>query len=335
MLLALLLCVVGVLATGALYQLAGSYADRRRFQPPGRLFTIGKTVLHLHQQGNGRPVVVLEAGIAATSIGWALVQPEIATFTTVCSYDRAGLGWSGRHRSERTVEEMTGELLRLLQSAALPAPYILVGHSFGGLLIKAFAVKYPELVSGLVFVDPVSLATWSKCSDTERKRLAIGASLSRRGALLARLGVVRASLALLMSGGRGISKRIGRTAAGRGSAVLEKLVGEVQKLPREVWPMIRSHWSQPKSFLGMAAYLECLPASAAEVISMQLPPTIPAVILSAGTATSDELAERESESKRNPASRHIVLDGTGHWLHLERPDAVVSAVREIAARSKP
>jgi pimeloyl-ACP methyl ester carboxylesterase len=329
-LLVLALAVVGVLVAGALYQLVGSYADRRRFQPPGRLFNVGESVLHLHQQGSGRPVVVLEAGIAGTSIGWALVQPAIAEFTTVCSYDRAGLGWSGKHRTGRTVKEMTGELKRLLDSAGLPGPYILVGHSFGGLLIKAFAVSYPELVGGLVFVDPVSLAAWSGCSDTQRRRLALGARLSRRGAMLARVGVVRASLALLMSGGKGISKRIGRTAAGRGSAVLEKLVGEVQKLPREVWPMIRSHWSQPKSFLGMAAYLECLPASAAEVIGMRLPETIPSVILSASTATPDELSERDGAIEGNAAGRHVLLEGTGHWLQLERPDAVVNAVHEIA-----
>jgi pimeloyl-ACP methyl ester carboxylesterase len=324
------LVVAGVIAAGALYQLAGSYADRRRFQPPGRLFKVGETVLHLHQQGNGRPVVVLEAGIAGTSVGWALVQPAIAEFTTACSYDRAGLGWSGKHRTGRTVEQMTGELKRLLDSAGLPGPYILVGHSFGGLLIKAFAVKYPELVGGLVFVDPVSLATWSVCTDAQRRRLAFGARLSRRGAMLARVGVVRASLALLMSGGKGISKRIGRTAAGRGSAVLEKLVGEVQKLPREVWPMIRSHWSQPKSFLGMAAYLECLPASAVEVIAMRLPQPIPVVILSAATASPEELSERDSVIEDNPAGHHILLEGTGHWLQLERPEAVVNAVREIA-----
>lgn len=303
--------------------------DRRRFPPPGRMFRVGGTTLHLREQGSGRPVVVLEAGIAATSIGWALVQPEIARFTTVCSYDRAGLGWSGPCRTPRTVDQMTGELAELLEAAGLHGPYILVGHSFGGLLIRAFAVRHPELVSGLVFVDPVSVSAWADCPHDDRRRLAMGTKLSRRGAFLARLGVVRAALTLLTSRGERISRAIGRTAAGRGSVVLERIVGEVRKLPRETWPAVRSHWSQPKSFLGMAGYLECLPASAAAVMPMDLPSLMPAIVLSAATATPEELAEREKLVAGRPSSRHAVLEGTGHWLQLERPDAVVAAVREI------
>jgi pimeloyl-ACP methyl ester carboxylesterase len=130
--------------------------------------------------------------------------------------------------------------------------------------------------------------------------------------------------------GRGISKRIGRTAAGKGAAALERLVGEVQKLPREVWPAIQSHWSEPKSFLAMAAYLECLPECASEVLGMSVPHDIPMVILSAGNAVRQELEEREELIKDRPNARHIVLEGAGHWLQLERPGEVVSAVRGLA-----
>ncbi len=300
--------------------------DRRRFPPPGRLLRSGDIELHLHEQGSGEPVVVLEAGIAGSSNGWALVQPEIARFTKVCSYDRAGLGWSARHRSERTLQQMTAELAALLKASQLPPPYLLVGHSFGGLLVRAFAARYPALTGGLVLLDPVSLHTWGACSKEARRRLAIGASLSRRGAVLARFGVVRAALALLMSGRKGISKRVGRTAAGRGAAVLERLVGEVQKLPQELWPVLRAHWSDPKSFLGMAAYLESLPECAAEGLQLRVPPEIPLLIVSAGNATPEERAERDGLVGQRPWRRHDVLPDTGHWLQLERPTHVVQTV---------
>ena len=322
----LVIGLAGVVTAGIAYQLLGSYADRKRFPPPGRMIDVDGTSLHLSEQGTGRPVVVLEAGIAATSIGWALVQPEIAKVTTVCSYDRTGLGWSESLRRPLTVERATRELATLLEASGLDGPFILVGHSFGGLLIRAFAAYYPNRVSGLVLLDPVSLSAWSDCTELDRKRLAMGAKLSRRGAMLARFGVVRAALALLMAGNKGLSKSIGRTAAGRGSAVLERLVGEVRKLPRKVWPVLQAHWSQPKSFYAMAAYLECLPAFAREVAALPRPANIPMVILSAGNATAQELAERDSLVAGNPNGRHNVLEDAGHWLQFERPDEVVSAV---------
>lgn len=112
---------------------------------------IGACKLHLKRQGSGQPVVVLEAGIAATSVSWSLVQTRLAQFSTVCSYDRAGLGWSERRRDHScpcTVEQMAGELEALLRKSGLVDPFVLVGHSFGGLLVSAFAHAYPEQVAG-------------------------------------------------------------------------------------------------------------------------------------------------------------------------------------------
>lgn len=290
----------------------------------------GEDLLHFHRQGSGGPVVVLEAGIAGSSLGWALVQPAIAGFTTVCSYDRAGLGWSSQLRRKPSVRGMTDDLARLLRLSGLPGPFVLVGHSFGGLLLGAFAHRYPELAAGLLLLDPPSATSWSTCSDVDRKRLAIGARLSRRGALLARFGIVRAALALFTAGRKSVSKWIGRTAAGKGSATLERLVGEVGKLPPAVWPALRAHWSNPKGFLAMAAYLESLPQCATEALSMPVPRDIPVVILSAANATAIELEERNRLIAGNPRARHAVLPFAGHWLQLERPEIVVDAVRELA-----
>jgi pimeloyl-ACP methyl ester carboxylesterase len=324
--------VVALLLAGGGYQILGGYLDARRFRAPGRFVEAGGSRLHLHERGSGRPAVILEAGIAGSSLGWALVQPAIAAFTKACSYDRAGLGFSGKVIGPRTVEQMTSDLRALLTSAGTSPPYILVGHSFGGLLIRAYANFYPQDVAGLVFVDPVCLCTWADCGTRERNRLAVGVRLSRRGSVLARLGIVRLALTLLVSGGRWLPKLIGRAAAGQGTGTMERLIGEVRKLPREAWPVIQSHWCNPKNFRAMAAYLECLPESARAARVLVIPPEIPFTVLSAGNATEAELRERDSWVEQSGCGKHVRVQGAGHWIQLERPDVVVEAVLEFVKR---
>ena len=99
---------------------------------PGRLVDIGGMRLHLSCAGEGGPTVVLEAALGASSISWSLVQPGLARLTRVCSYDRAGFGWSDRGPMPRTARRIASELHTLLERARVPAPYLLVGHSFGG-----------------------------------------------------------------------------------------------------------------------------------------------------------------------------------------------------------
>jgi pimeloyl-ACP methyl ester carboxylesterase len=331
--LTLLLLVLGplaaILSAGLLYQAWGSYRDRRRVPPPGRLIDVGKHRLHFFDQGNGSPAVILEAGIAGSSLGWALVQPEIAKFTRVCSYDRAGLGWSDGARSVPSISDAVADLRSLLSRAGVPSPYVLVGHSFGGLLARAYACRMPQEIAGLVLVEPVSPTYWSDCPARERARLRLGARFSRRGAWLARSGLVRFALAAMLGGGRILPKLIARVSAGKGRGTVERLVGEVQNLPRDVWPCIASHWSNPKCFRAMAAALECLPANAKEALGMTVPAQIPLVVLSATGSTELELEERERWVRESKRGLHVRLENSGHWVQLEHPQIVVDAVREL------
>lgn len=121
---------------------------------PGILADAGGVRLHIHCEGTGSPVVLLEAGMNDFSVHWAEVQRGIARTNRVCAYDRAGLGWSEQSAYPRSLSQITSELHGLLRSAGIAdADLILAGHSYGGLIVKAYAARYPERIRGLVLVD--------------------------------------------------------------------------------------------------------------------------------------------------------------------------------------
>ena len=117
------------------------------------LVDVGGLALHVHCVGEGKPIVVLDAGLGGDGASWKDVQPEIGRFTRACAYDRAGLGYSGPAPRSHTSQQMARELHTLLDRAGLDGPYVLVGHSFGGLNVRMFASEYPRDVSGMVLVD--------------------------------------------------------------------------------------------------------------------------------------------------------------------------------------
>lgn len=330
---ALAIAPIAIAAAGWLFQRAGLKRDARRYPPQGLLLSRRGRYLHVLQQGSGLPAVVFEAGLAASSMSWARVQPRVASFSSASSYDRAGLGWSTPLRSQPSLAQMLDDLHGVVAWAGGGDPVVLVAHSFGSLLLLAYTQRFPQDVAGLVMVEPISLATWSNCSAADQLRLQVGAALSRRGAWLAHFGVVRAALALLLHGGQRWSQQIGKRAAGRGAATLERLTGEVSKLPKELWPLIAAQWSRPQGFRAMAETLETFPASAAEMGLPALPAELPVAILSAASATREELRERDSWLMGLLEAQHTVLPGTGHWLHLERPEEVAEAIRWCTERA--
>jgi pimeloyl-ACP methyl ester carboxylesterase len=295
------------------------------------MIDIGGRRLHLVDSGGNGPVVIFESGISATCLSWVPVRERVGGFARACSYDRPGLGWSDRARSGLSTPALVDHLHTLLEAARIPGPYLLVGHSFGGMLVQAFAAKYPGEVAGLVLVDPLSPGEWINPGPASARMLRFGVKLSRRGAWLARMGVVRAALALLMAGGRRVPQWIAKLSSGRGESVISRLAGEVQKMPPETWPMVRAHWCLPKSFVAMAGYLESLPGSSLEAAALRVPETIPVTFLSAANATAEQREEREAIARRSPRGRHIVARKSGHWIQLDEPELVVQAIREMVS----
>ena len=122
--------------------------------PPGRLVTVNGRTLHLHCTGNGGPTVLLEAGAGQFSTVWAEIQSRVSDFSRVCSYDRAGMGWSSRAPDGAyDGASVVRDLSALLHAAGEKPPYVLVGHSFGGIYARMFAERYPDSVAGMVLLD--------------------------------------------------------------------------------------------------------------------------------------------------------------------------------------
>jgi pimeloyl-ACP methyl ester carboxylesterase len=298
--------------------------------PPGRLVDIGHRRLHLYSMGEGSPPVVLEAGIAASSLSWSHVQPRVAAFARTYSYDRAGLAWSDPCARPVTAASCADDLHRLLSAAGVTDPCVLVGHSYGAFVLHVYASRHPERVAGLVLVDPIYPDEWLNLPRRERWRLKGGVVLSRVGALLARTGLVRACLTRLSRGSTDVPRRVSRMFGSEAAKVLSRLVGEVQKLPIETWPAVQAHWSEPKCFRSMAEHLAGLRKSAAEVEACgDLPRRIPVAILSAATQSEAYRQEHARMAARSDHGRHVLASGSGHWILLDEPDLVVDAIRHV------
>jgi pimeloyl-ACP methyl ester carboxylesterase len=158
-LLYLVLAVLALASVGGGYETVGESVDAAAYPMPGQLIDVGGHRLHLNCTGSGSPTVVLEPGLgeASSVMGW--IAPAVATDTRVCVYDRAGRGWSEPADGPQDGAQTAADLHTLLDRAHVPGPYVLAGHSFGGLYILTFAANYPDQVAGMVLLDSTAPAS--------------------------------------------------------------------------------------------------------------------------------------------------------------------------------
>jgi pimeloyl-ACP methyl ester carboxylesterase len=303
--------------------------------PPGTLVDIGGQRLHLNCTGSGSPTVLLESGTGDVSVIWSLVQPGVSAFTRVCSYDRGGYAWSEPGIRPRTFAQLALELHTALGRMRIGSPYVLVGQSYGGLVIRGFAARYRSEVSGMVMVDAVH----------EDQRVVYGGQPHRirdsakgREFPAPRIGLDTELLQLALK----------RTSTPP-SQVLEPPLDRLPPNAKQVWL-----WASAQPLLGLAqdAELDWSPEELARLHDQRLRNRaslgdLPLVVLARthggyadGMSISAEDLERERRDLQGDLARLsrkgklIFAERSGHNIHLEDPDLVIRSVREVVYRAR-
>jgi pimeloyl-ACP methyl ester carboxylesterase len=330
-----LLTIAGVtLLAGFSYQALGMRRDRKRFPPPGKWVECEGRRVHLCDRGEGSPAVIFESGLMSTVLTWQQIQPQIAKSTRAVSYDRPGLGWSDPGPEPRTAARIAGELHALLALAGIPPPYVLVGHSFGGLTMPVFAARYPDQVSGVVLVDPVAPGEWNPPSERDRRRIEIGSQICRRAAILSHVGLLRLIAWLVRSGAKSFAnpmiRAISKGAPSDSNSTESPWFWNLPASERAMTPVF---WTQAKFCRVIASQLEHLLASAAQATEAG-PIGKPLTVISASNISAERLERHRNIAAQSPEGRHILAERSGHWVTEDQPDLVIGSILELVERAR-
>ena len=296
----------------AAYQAAGEAQDRRRHPPPGLLVDVGGYRLHIECTGEGAPPVVICPALGATTEAWREVQRTVAAETSVCVYDRAGLGYSDSPRKHRTAVRMAAELHTLLHAADIAPPYILAGHSMGGLIARVFIALYPAEVAGLALVDSSHPEMKKRTAKTDSWQYPGGALFS---AVLDRTRPL---------GARRIAHDLG-----------------IRKEDRVPWSSNRC--ADQAEFLAISAICEETAEVAGNLGDLPL-----AVVTSAKDDPNDEPGSRHEQARSrfypdwvvlqnelaalSTNSTHVVAKSGGHHLNRDNPELVAEVITDLVKR---
>ncbi len=294
----------------------------------------GSHRLHIRCAGDGGPVVIFDAALGGSSLSWTLVQPLVARVTRACSYDRAGFGWSDAGPLPRTAGRIAGELHALLHTAAVPHPYVLVGHSYGGLVMRLFASRHADEVAGLVLIEPAIPEEWADPTDEQRALVARGVRLCGYGATAARRGLAQVVSMLVRSGATGAARLLARMVSGGGlRREDEGILAPIWKLPPEVRGVLGQMWTQPQFFEALGSQIEMICESASEVLRAGPPDygDVPLVVMSAASSGERRLQADAALARRSTRGRHVLAAESGHWIPLDAPQAVADAVTTVVA----
>ncbi len=317
--------LLAILGVGILIGQVQQARLARAYPPPGELIEVAGRQVHVIRDGEG-PVVVFENGPGGLALDWSLVTPEVAEFGQIFAYDRAGLGWSEPAEGPRDIARLVSDLKATLDAAGAPAPYVLVGHSYGGLIVRAFAYTYPELVAGLVLVD---------AAHEDQLDIYPAEYAAKARTLAEQMGKLRGVYRLITGSGIPALLDLPNPAAAY-------LPADLAAARQAATVMDSSH--------SVAATDEMagLGVSFDHVRQLRHPlGALPVEIIAHGRAVGSEAGvpsglEAEVEAAWQRMQQDLlgissdavlqVAEGSGHDIHLEAPQLVVDAVRRVIDR---
>jgi pimeloyl-ACP methyl ester carboxylesterase len=293
-LIGLSLLIVVLSFTGLIYQTAASEVDHRNFPAPGNLIDVGGFKMHIDCMGSGSPTVILEALSGGFSSYWAWVQPEVAKQVRVCAYDRAGFGWSEADSEPESPQRTARNLHTLLTNAGINGPFIMVGHSKGGLYVREYAARYPQEVVGLVLLDsshPDQFVRYPELLKADTPMISWMPLIQ----VLVRLGVGHAFFAL---------------------------GGEVDfaDLPQRQHAEIAAAWSSPENWLNQSATISLGSEIFRQAHSLGPLGDLPVAVITRSENLTDGWNEMQDElAALSTNSIHIVVDGSTHVSLIFNP----------------
>lgn len=299
-------------AVGMVYQAVATERAEGAHPPPGETVDVGDHELHIDCVGQGSPTVVLEAALGNASAHWVRVQQEVSEATRVCAYDRAGMGWSEGGPEPRDAARVTGELHALLEGAGVEGPYVMVGHSFGGLYARAYAARYPDETAGVVLVDSSHPDQFERLPDGP-ENYAQARRLFAVAPLFARLGVIR----------------------------LFDLLPVPAELPAPQRAQVEAFNPATKQVSTTADEFRATPQTTAQVRDAGSLGDKPLAVVSAGKQPQAWLQLQEELATLSPNSTHRVVEGATHVSLLYDPDdaretsASIVRVVEAARNDQP
>jgi pimeloyl-ACP methyl ester carboxylesterase len=293
--------IVVLAVIGCVYQAIATQIDQRTYPPPGEMVDVGTHSLHINCMGQGSPTVILEAANLGMSAHWVRVHQHVAQTTRVCAYDRAGLGWSEPGPEPRDASQISSELHTLLEGAGAEGPYVLVGHSYGGLYARMYAARYPEEVAGLVLVDSSHPEQFTRSPQGQ----AMYEQTRRLGVVipwLTRLGVIR----------------------------LSNYFPAHPDLPSQQREQIEAFNSSTQHVVTTVEEFRATPQTNAQVRGMGSLGDKPLAVISAGEQSSGWLEMQNELAALSSESTHRVVDGATHesLLYDKHDSQVTSAAIE-------
>lgn len=289
--------LLGLAAVGVTYQGIATEMDHRTLPPPGQLVGVRGHRLHINCVGAGDPTVILEASNGGMSAHWAMVQQEVAKGTRVCAYDRAGLGWSEPSSEPRDAAHISRDLHSLLANAGIQGPYVLVGHSYGGLYVRVYADMYPNEVAGLVLVDSSHPAQFARSAEGRAmfQRLS---KLMTIGPLFSHLGVIR----------------------------LFNFFPSPPGLPEQQRAQIEAFNSSAQHFVATSEEFRETPHTSAQVHDARSLEGKPLTLITAGEQPREWMQLQAELAALSSASTHRIVRGATHGsLLYEKRDAQVTS----------